>query len=62
MEPLRISLSDLGIGRILTKMNIMNAWRTCVPVDGSTIQPDDQRDIHYALIEEQASGGVTSRR
>jgi radical SAM superfamily enzyme YgiQ (UPF0313 family) len=57
----RFGRTQQGIGRILTKMNIMNAWRKCVPVDGSGIQRDEQPPIYYALMEEQASGGVTSR-
>lgn len=59
----RFGRTHQGIGKVLTKMNIMNAWRKCVRVDRSAWALDqEQPEVYYALIDEQASGGVIARR
>ncbi|HXV77471.1 MAG TPA: radical SAM protein [Candidatus Polarisedimenticolaceae bacterium] len=57
----RFGRSHQGIGKMLTKMNIMNAWRRCVPPDRTTMKDRDEREVYYALIDENASGGVIAR-
>jgi radical SAM superfamily enzyme YgiQ (UPF0313 family) len=59
----RFGRSHQGLGKILTKMNIMNAWRKCLPADQIVREIDEEgREVYFALINEQASGGVFARR
>jgi len=57
----RFGRTQQGIGKIFTKMNIMNAWRKCVPFDSEIGDDSEQPRTFYALVEEQASGGPTAR-
>jgi len=59
----RFGNTHQGIGKILTKMNINSVWRRCVYSDEAKWAEDaDGPEIHYSLIDEQASGGVISTR
>ncbi len=59
----RFGNTHQGIGKILTKMNINSVWRRCVYSDEAKwAEDEDGPEIHYSLIDEQASGGVVSTR
>ena len=59
----RFGNTHQGIGKILTKMNINSVWRRCVYSDEAKwAEDEDGPEIHYSLIDEQASGGVISTR
>lgn len=59
----RFGSSHQGVGKILTKMNIINAWRKCTRAgDVEELQVPGQPKTYYALIDEQASGGIIAKR
>ena len=59
----RFGRSHQGIGKALTKMNIINLWRKCTRTDGvDATTVDLYPDIYYAVVDEQTSGGIIARR
>ncbi len=58
----RFGRTHQGIGKILTKMSIRNAWRKCIREDEvEESLSENEPEVFYALINEQASGGVIAR-
>jgi len=59
----RFGRTHQGIGKALTKLNITKLWRHCV-LEG--VEPVDTKmlasSMAYALIDEQGSGGVITKR
>lgn len=59
----RFGRTPQGIGKVLTRLNIVNVWRKCVPADGdSLLEKGERTEVFYALIDEQPSGGTIIRR
>ena len=59
----RFGRTPQGIGKVLTRLNIVNLWRKCVPAGSDElVENGKQPEVFYALIDEQPSGGTIVRR